>query len=157
MLKLSGNAAAIVHAVKELHTKHPADLRLLQAAIAVTAGVSKLEWVREGDVLRLVAELHDELTRHGLVHRPAEQLVETFLRSLMFDRIHPQPEGATSATTLVREAMVSNIMLVRVRSEFGERLLDWATDLPVDFDASVDALLSADKTPPQVEAAEAAA
>lgn len=151
MLKLLGNHAAVMHVAKgPLRSKYP-QLQLLQAAIAVLAGLPQAQWVREGDVLRIVAALHDELTQHGLLSRPAQDIVESFITRAVYDsmqRNRKTPEPAT----LLREALLSNIVLTRIRTEDGLRLVEWEDALPVGFEAAVVALLEVGAEAPLAEA-----
>ena len=127
MLILKGNSAAICLAAKGGLDRIPTELERLQAGIAIMAGLSKPQDVRQGDVIRMVADLHDELIAQGLLARPTLGLLE-HMRIMTFGN-GPAPSPAD----LLLGALLSNIRLMRVRTDQDIQLIDFHSELPERF------------------------
>ncbi len=135
MLVLKGNAAAVMLVAKNaLQEAGASDLARLRVAIAAMCGLTSGEGVRVGSVLRIVAALHDDLTAEGLIRNPAQTMVESL------SHYYVTGEPTESALELMLSCMLSNIRLMRIRTEDGVRIVDWESNLPTTFVADVEAL-----------------
>ena len=128
VLKLEGNAAAVMMIAKlGLSKVAGSDLDRLKAGIATMAGLSNAADVRLGDVLRIVAGLHDDLTDAKLLCRPAQSMIDSLVGAYVMGA--PKEE----ATELLLNCMMSNIRNMRIRSEAGRQLVNWEGQLPTGF------------------------
>ena len=128
MLKLEGNAAAVMMIAKLGSSKVAGnDVDRLKSGIATMAGLRNVADVRLGDVLRTVADLHDELTDARLLFKPAQSMIESLVRAYVMG---PPKEEAPQ---LLLNCMMNNIRNMRIRSEAGEQLVDWESELPTGF------------------------
>jgi len=144
---LRGNSAAVMAIAKRgMDGADYPNLLRLQAAIAVMAGLRSPSDVRIGEVLRIVATLHDELTEGRLLYKPAQSLVDSLVRSYVMG---PPKEDAPR---LLLNCLLSNMCVMRIRTEGGEQLVDWESELPEDFRAHVERLCR-EATAPEAAAA----
>jgi hypothetical protein len=125
MLSLKNHAAAVLYVAKSESNNR---LKSMQLAISLIAGLKDPNYVRIGDVLRIVAETHDVLTQHGLITRPMALLVDTIVR---FCNINVGQK--ISSIDDVFGAMITNIRLMRVQTDSGERLVEWESGLDSSF------------------------
>lgn len=125
MLSLKNHAAAVLYVAK---TESDNRFKSMQLAISLIAGLEDQNYVRIGDVLRIVAETHDLLTQHGLITRPMASLVDTVVR---FENVNIGQKP--SSITDIFDAMMCNIRLMRVTTDAGERLVEWESGLDPSF------------------------
>jgi hypothetical protein len=130
MLSLKNHAAAVLYVAKMESNNR---FKSMQLAIALIAGLEDPNYVRTGDVLRIVAETHDLLTQHRLIYRPMSSLVDTVVR---FGNINVGQK--TSSIDDIFDAMISNIRLMRVKTDTEERLVEWETGLDPSFFAAME-------------------
>lgn len=143
MLSLQGHDAALMFVAKNgMRSSKGTTLQRLQAVVAVFAGLSKAEQVAPGQVLRMLAELHDKLVSHGLLQSPAQGMLDSFRSAYILG----EPSSSRSAKDVFLEAMVSNIACMRMATDDGTRLVVWEDGLPAGFASQaadlLDALLS---------------
>lgn len=134
MLKLTGHHAAIFFISKGgLAGCGSTFLEALQVGIAVRSGLSDPSWVRVSDVLQLVAETHDLVSADGLLKNPAQRLIDTMKLAYMGHQMHSK-DGVPEASTVILEAMISNLTNMRIQTEHGVVLVDWKSGLDPDFE-----------------------
>lgn len=132
MLKLEGNAAALMSAVKGgLPDVGETLTERLKCAISVIAGVSQPRNISLAAVLGLLAELHDRLNAAGLLSRPAQSLADVMLHFELMALMARTEEDSPCETLLT--ALASNITNMRVRTNDGVQLVEWESALPSDF------------------------
>lgn len=144
MLSLQGHDAALMFVAKNgMHDSKGTTLQRLQAVVAVVAGLSKAEHVAPGQVVRMVAELHDKLVLSGLIQRPAQGMLDSFRNAYL---LSDQPSPPIAKDVFL-EAMVSNITCMRIATDDGVRLVVWDVGLPAGFAAQAAVLLDAALAP----------
>lgn len=130
MLALQGHDSALMFVAKNgMPPAHGSVLQRLQAAIATVAGLGQADHVQPGQVLRMVAELHDKLVAAGLLQRPAQGLLDSFRNAYTLSGTGPGP----SAKDVFLEGMVSNITCMRIATDEAVRLVVWEQGLPTGF------------------------
>ncbi|MBK6616648.1 hypothetical protein [Ottowia sp.] len=138
MIELVGHAALVFHVAKGgLRGVERNDLRALQAAIAVRAGLPTAESVEERDLVLIVAESMDQLVKGGLISAPMA----------MFVRAHPilrgvdGVRGEESIYSIFLESMLSVISVTDVRSVESGQLVSWEHAIEVSLEDRVEAML----------------
>lgn len=137
MLTLKGNSAAVMlYAKGGLRDLDAPSLESLQCAIAVMAGLADPLWVEPADVLRIVADTHDQVSRLGLLNNPARALVDSVCQSLIISKMSASGEGPAPGTAVLN-ALLSNLACMCIGTEEGEKLIDWSSELPDGFETDV--------------------
>ena len=137
MLTLNGNSAAVMLVAKGgLRDLNVPSLERLQCAIAVMAGLTNPLWVKLGDVLRIVADVHDQVSSLGLLKNSARAMADSVCQSVILSDRARLAEMPCPGTALMN-AMLSNLTCMRIGTEDGERLIDWTSKLPIGFEADV--------------------
>jgi hypothetical protein len=131
MLILQGNSAVIFHIAKGALRELPDMVTRLQAGIAHSAGLSSTEGVRKGELLRMVADLHDSLVVAGLLTSPSRDLVGYITLVSAFDERNRE---TTPVVDLLLGGMMSALQMTRIGSVKGEQLIEWLPAIPADFE-----------------------